>query len=350
MVWLKRFLDSDSSDNKPSISVGYPAGRVPPIVMRKGATLPIVDWDAMDAHAPKDASPEMLDEYWTGVARGWLTELGLAFGRDYLIRESERYLLLSPLEPSRSKVILEYVERTRKRILRVLDGVAKDTESGKACLLILDNQDRYYQYVSNYYPTEGEFSISGGMFLQEGYGHFVFVADDMHIMEPTIAHELTHCMVQHLPFPAWVNEGIAVKTEHGLCTKPPPLYTPEELRAKHLAFWNESTIQEFWSGKSWLRPDQANMLSYDLAAHFVGMASSDYARFRAFANAANSADSGDAAAREHLGFPVAHLAEAVLGEGPWQPDPGAWKDGVEGGQFLNWLAALRDRIAQITNA
>lgn len=34
-----------------------------------------------------------------------------------------------------------------------------------------------------------------------GYGRFVFVAHEMHVMEPTIAHELTHCLVQHLQLP-----------------------------------------------------------------------------------------------------------------------------------------------------
>ena len=81
------------------------------------------------------------------------------------------------------------------------------------------------------------------------------------------------------------------------------------------------------------------MLSYDLAQHFVTMASSDYDRFRAFANAVDTADSGDAAARKYLGYPVAHLAEAVLGEGTWLPEPETWKEGVERGQFY---AVTRD--------
>jgi hypothetical protein len=339
MDWLNRWFGGAAPSGKPGKTVKRRGFPVPPLIMRKEATLPLVDWDAMEAHAPKDVKPEVLDEFWTSAAREWLNALRLALGKQYAIRESDRFLLLSPLEASRAKVTLEYVERARKRILRVLDGVAKDSEIGKVCLLILADHDRYYQYVSNYYPPQGEFSISGGMFLQHGYGHFVFVADEMHVMEPTIAHELTHCMVQHLPLPAWVNEGTAVNTEHRLCTHNPPLYTPDQMHAKHVAFWNETTIQEFWSGKSWLRPDEANMLSYDLAQHFVTMASSDYDRFRAFANAVDTADSGDAAARKYLGYPVAHLAEAVLGEGTWLPEPETWKEGVERGQFY---AVTRD--------
>jgi hypothetical protein len=152
-------------------------------------------------------------------------------------------------------------------------------------------------------------------------------------MEPTIAHELTHCMVQHLPLPCWLNEGIAMNTEERLCGRNQPLFTPEEMQEKHLAFWNETTIQEFWSGKSWRRPDEANMLSYDLAKHFAAMTASDFDAFKKFANAAKWEDAGDSAAMEHLGYPVSHLAEAALGEGSWQPNPEAWKEGVEKGQF-----------------
>ena len=330
--WIKSWLGSPPA-TKPRKGPRR-THAVPPLILRKDASLPIVDWDAMDVHVPAGAKPEVLDAFWTEAARAWLEALGPALGKEYSIRESDRFLLLSPVEEARSKVILDYVEKTQKRILYVLSGIAKESEMGKVCLLLFSDQDCYYQYVSNYYPPSGEFSLSGGMFLQHGYGHFVFVADDMHVMEPTIAHELTHCLVQHLPIPAWLNEGIAVSTEHRL--SPPrgaPLFTPEEMHQKHLAFWNEATMQEFWSGKSWLRADDANLLSYDLATHFVSMSSQDLDVFRAFTNSADRADSGDAAARKHLGYPVGHLAEAVLGRGAWEPRPETWKEGVERGQF-----------------
>jgi hypothetical protein len=144
--------------------------------------------------------------------------------------------------------------------------------------------------------------------------------------------------LQHLPIPAWLNEGMAVNTEQRLCPPPGrPLYTPDEMQEKHLAYWNEATIQEFWSGKSWTRPGESNSLSYDLATHFVSMAAQDFAAFSAFSNNATHADSGDAAARAHLAYPVANLAHAVLGDGPWQPEPAKWGDGIERGQFSTQL-------------
>jgi hypothetical protein len=42
---------------------------------------------------------------------------------------------------------------------------------------------------------------------------------------------------------------------------------------------------------------------------------------------------GNAAAKKHLGYPVENLAQTVLGEGPWEPKPELWKEGVERGQF-----------------
>jgi len=288
----------------------------------------------MDACLPDTGDRALMDAFWSATAKAWLHAMRARLGSSFAVSESDRFLLLTALDERAARRMLEYLEKTRKRILRVLEGIATESELGKLCVLVFANEDEYYRYVSEYGTEEGELARSAGMFLQYGYGHFVFVQDHMSAVEPTIAHELTHCMLQHLPLPAWLNEGIAVKTEYRL--SPPqgrPLYTPEEMRQRHLEYWNERTIQEFWSGKSWRRPGESNTLSYDLAVHFVGLASREFAAFREFANAASVDDSGDTAARAHLGFPLARFAQAVLGEGRWQPDPAKWGEGTELGQF-----------------
>jgi hypothetical protein len=40
---------------------------------------------------------------------------------------------------------------------------------------VLDSEEDYYRYVSIYYPSEGEFALSGGMFIHAGCPHFVVV-------------------------------------------------------------------------------------------------------------------------------------------------------------------------------
>ncbi len=331
---MKRLLERLLGRGEPALSAkSLPTVDVPTLVLREGATFPIVEWSALDAHAPVSDDPKVLDVFWTAVAAAWLDKLRQTLGGHYRVVESEHFLLLSALDARPAKVLMDFAEKTHRRILSLLDGITRNTENGKVCILVFRDNDTYYQYVSNYYPDEGEFAQSGGMFLQHGYGHFVFTEGDMFQMEPTIAHELTHCLMQHLPIPAWLNEGIAVNAERRVCVVGAPLETPEELHRMHLDFWNESTIQEFWSGKSWQRAGDSNKLSYDLATRFVQLASGDRDRFCAFANAADSVDGGASAAIANLGYPVAHLADAVLGEGEWSPKPEAWVDGIEHGQF-----------------
>jgi hypothetical protein len=202
--------------------------------------------------------------------------------------------------------------------------------------MVFDVQDDYYDYISNYYPDGGEYAMSSGVFLQSGYGHFALWSGDLQIAETVIAHELTHCLVSHLPLPAWLNEGIAVNTEQRIfpyLTHPSMQeYLPQEMEAKNAGFWNERTIQEFWSGRSFLTAGEGNMLSYDLATKITALAAKDFETFRAFALRADGIDGG-LAAQEELGYPLANLVEAVLGPGEWAPIPSLWHDGIEKGQF-----------------
>lgn len=301
---------------------------------RADTALPLPDWNAMQA--PVDAFGGALHIFWSGAARAWLEELGATLGKHYAITESKNFMWLAALRTREQQIALNYAEQTRRRILQFLTGIARDDGYGKTVILVFDSMERYYDYIAHYYPDSpehGEFAFSGGMFIDDGYGHFVFVADDLQRLEPVIAHELTHCLVRHLPLPAWVNEGIAVNTEQRLCPPQGSMFTLDELREKHLLFWNDETIQEFWSGKSWLRPDDGNLLSYDLAKTFITLAARDWNAFVPFINAADSADAAEAAARQYLGYSVAHLAEAVLGVDRWVPDPARWSEGVERGQF-----------------
>ncbi len=301
---------------------------------RTSTAMPVPDWDSLQA--PAEALDAELHSFWSSAARAWLEALAGALGSHYVIAESAQFMLLSTLRLRERRLALEYAERTRKRVLEVLPGIAQDAGYGKTAILVFDSAQQYYEYIARIYPDSsehGEFAFSSGMFIDDGYGHFVFVADELRQLETIVAHELTHCLMCHLPLPAWVNEGIAVNTEHRLCPPQASLFTADELRNKHTAFWNEHTIQEFWAGKSWLRPDDGNLLSYDLAKTFINLAAQDWSAFVDFVNAANNADGAEAAALEHLGYPVAHLAEAVLGTGRWAPDPACWRDGVERGQF-----------------
>ena len=259
-----------------------------------------------------------------------------ALGTHYGITASQDFLLLSTLEARPAQVFLATCQRMRARIVRNLGSLADQGGWGRHVVMVFDDPDDYYDYVGHYYPDGGEYAMSSGMFIQAGYGHFVMPLEQIDAMEPIIAHELTHCLLTHLPIPAWLNEGLAVNTEHTmfpqLASPQAQLYFPHEVAAQHAAYWNADSIQAFWSGRSFLATDDGNRLSYDLAKKITALAARDEPAFRAFVAAAHLQDGG-LAAEHHLGFPIGHLVEAVLGEGPWQPQPERWRDGIERGQF-----------------
>jgi hypothetical protein len=300
------------------------------------SSLPIPNWEKMAEQIHHDWGRQRKHSFWTETACSWLKEIGLLLGEQYHVDESENFLLLSPMPERPAKLFMKFCETSLRRIKKNLGNLVADDHEGKYLSIVFSDQDQYYQYISHYYPDDGEYAMSSGMFIQQGYGHFVMCQGHLSEMEPVIAHELTHCLLAHLPIPAWLNEGIAVNTEHTmfpyLADPKLSMYSLNEMVEKHAAFWNEDTIQEFWSGKSFLRPDDGNMLSYDLAKMITSLASADEVAFRSFVAKADAKDAG-VAAEVCLGFPLHYLIEKLFGEGPWRPNPLMWQDGVERGQF-----------------
>lgn len=302
----------------------------------EGSLLPLPDWNRIAAEEPADAAEAARHDWWTAAAGHWLLAMGRELDGDYRLRASADFLLLSSLPERPAQVFLQFCQDVHRWILRNLGDIASDAGHGKHVVMVFEDEDDYYRYISHYYPDEGEFAMSSGMFVHAGYGHFVMSRGGMEQMQPTVAHELTHCLLSHLPIPAWLNEGLATNTEAALFPQlfapSAQLYHPSEMARKHADFWNAGTIQEFWSGKSFLRTDDGNLLSYDLARRITGRAALAEERFRAFVRHAHQRDAG-LGAEAHLGFPIADLITAMLGEGEWTPDPSRWHEGVERGQF-----------------
>jgi hypothetical protein len=196
-------------------------------------------------------------------------------------------------------------------------------------VIAFDDAETYYRYVSYYYPKRGKFAVSGGIQISTGCSHFVTVKRDLRTVEPVIAHEMTHSCVAYLPLPSWLNEGLAVNTEHRLAGSSLSHYTPQELREKHRAFWGKEEIQQFWSGDSFYRIDEGTLLSYDLARIMVEQMAKDWEQFERFVLAANRNDAGALAAQQHLGVDLGDYVYALLEKRPtsgWAPDSRIWKN------------------------
>jgi hypothetical protein len=298
--------------------------------------LPIADWEAVQLWLEESVPAERRAEAWMAAERAWMQHVRAALGAGYRLDEGASAIVLSSLDPNVARVTATYMEKSLRRILAALDGIAQVPDLGKDLLLVFDTQERYYEYVSYYYPEEGEYAFSGGMHINWGCGHYATVKDDLRAIEPTIVHEMTHGCLAHLPIPAWLNEGIAVNTERRFAAVQPWLYTPEQMHAKHQAFWGDAEIQEFWTGKSFLGPDEGNMLSYDLARVLVDYFARDWEQFKAFTLAAERSDGGSKAAQRHLPLGLGAAVCAVLQRPAapgWEPAPERWEGEPEKGAF-----------------
>ncbi|MDR1462534.1 MAG: hypothetical protein LBI68_05275 [Azoarcus sp.] len=290
---------------------------------------PVPDWKAVSEWLGSLTDPGEQAKLWTSCEMAWLQHLRVALGPEYYLDEAGDSILLSPLDRSISQATLGFMNKTQARISRILHDIALIPKWKKNILIVFDDDDAYYRYVSRYYLDDGEFARSSGMHINTGCSHFVTIRADLWAIEPVIAHEMTHGVLGHLPIPVWLNEGIAVNTEQRLCPPPRPLFTAREMHEKHLEFWGTKEIQEFWSGKSFLRTDDGNTLSYDLARILVSQFSSDWESFRGFVLAADARDAGATAAHEHLGVDLGASVAAIFKRedtAGWTPDLDAWHE------------------------
>jgi hypothetical protein len=286
--------------------------------------LPHPDWNA--AQAWVETFPEEHHEAAAlACQQAWLGMLAAALGDEYRVYPSAHALVLSPRPDNEAKAALEFVDRTRRRVQFMLEELAGD-DIHKEVLLVFADADGYSRYARYYCPDLDDTMVSAGMYLHVGGGHFIVYGEELWRMEPTIVHELTHAQLSHLPLPLWVNEGMAVNAEQRLTQTGANTWDVKALERKHAAFWTPETIQEFWNGAAFKRPDVGSELAYDLGRILVNGMCADWNAFKHFVSEASADDGGAAAAANamniDLGEAVRHFLEREDGE--WAPRPGAW--------------------------
>jgi hypothetical protein len=287
---------------------------------------PFIDWEALETWIAANADENHRQEVTAQAKRAWLLHLKEVLGSHFTLHESADVYVLSSLENRVAMASADYITRAKHRIRQILsDGIARFPDEGKSILLVLDDEESYYDYLSCYYPEQGEFAFSGGIFIKSGCMHFVTKANRLSAMEPVIAHELTHSALAHLDLPTWLDEGLAVNTERLVVGGTQYMsHTAQELRNMHLAFWRDAEIAEFWSGLSFHRPDNGNLLSYELARIMVEQMNRDWASFVQFVLNAQRKDAGAAAAQEFMGIELGAYVSALLEREPrpeWSPIP-----------------------------
>ncbi len=274
--------------------------------------LPRPTWPEIRDHIIDDATLSDDHATWCAIAEEWLVHTAQQFQLTYTLSNSENFILLSSADERFNKSLMIFLERCRRRLLNIAKGIVADDGLGKHVVMVFHDIDAYYDYIGFYGPDEGTYGLSSGMFLDYGYGHFVFQQDDLDQAEPIAAHEMTHALLSHLPIPAWLNEGLAVNMEGMICAVPP---TPmnKQTFAQHQEYWGAEQRKHFFSGESFFNADEGQQLSYQLAQVLVSNLSRDYDTFVKFANLAHFEDGGEAALEKVYGLGLNELLENLLG-------------------------------------
>lgn len=224
-----------------------------------------------------------------------------------------------------ARAALAYAEKSRARMLRLLDGIAKPAGRGKIGILVFDDADTYARYLRHYFPDVSEYAFPGAMYLDPGHPHFALTGSTMSVAEPVIARELTRLHLAHLPLPTWVEAGLAHTLERMAAPRRCCSSVSCDPRLQLQSDWNEANIQGFWSGRSFHESSHHAALSGELATQLIALLGRDRADFIAFANHADAVDSGAAAAIAHGRTTLSDLTAEVLGAGDWTPRPHTWQ-------------------------
>jgi hypothetical protein len=304
-----RFAAPDR-DDWFDVADGFPRPNWPEIARWVGANVP-------------DAG---LADAWHDAARNWLGRLQQRLGADYRRAETRNFLVLAPFDDSRMERATRFLEAIHPQVRHALAGIVAPAVTAKHAVIVFDDRDQYLAYIAHFYADGGEHGMSGGIFIRDGYPHFALTVLHTGLPEAVFTHELIHACLAGLSLPLWLEEGITLSVEHAFIGSS-PLVVDRDIYLQHRQFWNCRTIQEFWSGRSFHRADDGQMLSYNLAQVLVHKLATarDIAReqLQAFLAASDAADAGQAAALRHLDLSLGDLAASFLGPGQWEPDPSA---------------------------
>ncbi len=264
----------------------------------------------------ENASHAQLIEIFDESAAAWLNTMLSHLPSGYKVSESEEFYLLTRSPEAEIPMLLEFCEHARNSILQMIDEAASDEGIGKHVVLNFAETATYYSYTS-VFMSEGAHGGSVGMFINDDYPHIV--TQDGFDWQRTLAHELTHCLMRHLPLPMWLNEGVTQIVEDHLFQQ--SLFQPDsELKGRLLSYWKANEIGSFWNGDSFHFPDDGQELSYVLARVLVWRLSTDFPQsFWTFVGTAEWNDAGSAAALNCFNRSLGEFLLEYLGAGDWEP-------------------------------
>lgn len=288
-------------------------------VLKEGFSRP--NWKAIAAAIEGSCEPEDREAAWREAVLQWVDQMTDELGGPYRAQKSRDFVLLSPLPEEGRRRILDFSQRALDVIRHHLREVAWGKHSFLHVIIMFQEEDDYFQYISGFHK-EGTHPASSGIQIRSGYPHIALRYQSEADARSIIAHEMAHHCVAHLPLPRWLDEGIAQTIERAVSGYTGS-FLPDEVLDGHRRFWNEARIQGFWAGTSFQEPGDSVRLSYSLADILVHLITEDFSpnpeSFLAFVGNAHHDDGGQTAALDCLGTCLGKVAETFLGSGDWRP-------------------------------
>jgi hypothetical protein len=268
------------------------------------------DWETVAAHVDLIA-PANSRETWNQLAREWMDLVCSEFTAPMQHAESTHFLLYLPKSNRHAANCLHQLEDYRVRIRQLLGPLALEKWESKCVVLIPPSSDDFVRYLIDY--TEGdETPMPGGVYLNRGYGHFVFPDGELTYHTPIIAHELCHALLKSHDMPAWVNEGVTETIEHQI-TGQKPYFLDQEIIERHRAYWTLPRLHSFWRGESFSFADEGFELSYHLSRFLINaLTQQGRAPFLQFVATASASDAGFSAAHDCLGIKLEEVVWDLL--------------------------------------
>lgn len=301
----------------------------------RSQTFTNADWPALAAYInQRFATLDHAEAYRDTVAI-WASHIAEDFGGKYSVAQTAQFVCISELEQEHAARSIRFAEHAEESIRGWLHDVGWQN-AANPLLVFITEADDYDAYVSQFYG-EGTFAASIGVQIRHGYPQIVVHFLSWHEALTTLAHEMTHACVGHLPLPRWLDEGVAIMLQKQIGDVPPPeswsqmeavwsvqsQWSPPVLSAemaeRHHAFWDEEKLQGFWAGTAFNEPGDASELSYSLAEILTQIITQDYANWRDFVARAQWGDAGQTAALDCFGAGLGEIAGTFLGEGEWRP-------------------------------
>lgn len=270
---------------------------------------------------------------WNEFALEWLEKLSDHLGPNYGIHESPNFWLLDANDEQAALARLQFLEYALSEIFKIIGNVASDEGFGKHIVLSFLDDQKYYEYISHFYPEEGAFGLSGGIFVNEGYGHIVLPPGDVDQTERAVVYQLTHASLSHLESPLWLHQALACFTEgkffnanqgqavldiiHGGQGAVGGL-TAGEATDDFNQFWAENGLDSFWDGESFLRDDEGQGFSFNLASMILSylLEAFEPEAVVNFIKNATYDDGGKKAAIEYLGVELEEIGADLIGADP----------------------------------